>query len=108
MDSNNSSSPSREISADEMAFRPLIAVIGATGTGKSQLAVDLAKALNGEIINADAMQIYRGLDIITNKHPLAEREGIPHHLMDCISAKEEVHVGWFKERASDIVGFSEL
>lgn len=62
-------------------MRPIIAVVGATGTGKSHLAVELAKALNGEIVNADAMQMYQGLDIITNKHPIRQRGGIPHHLL---------------------------
>ncbi|PGH13183.1 tRNA dimethylallyltransferase [Polytolypa hystricis UAMH7299] len=64
-------------------MEPLIAVIGATGTGKSKLAVDLATRFNGEIINGDAMQMYRGLPIITNQIPINERNGIPHHLLSC-------------------------
>ncbi|EPS40663.1 hypothetical protein H072_5480 [Dactylellina haptotyla CBS 200.50] len=77
----------------QQALRPLITVIGATGTGKSKLAVDLALALNGEIINSDAMQMYRGLDVITNKHPLEERMGIPHHLMDFLNPEEAWKIG---------------
>ncbi|OJD26676.1 tRNA dimethylallyltransferase [Blastomyces percursus] len=67
----------------------LITVIGATGTGKSKLAVDLATRFNGEIINGDAMQMYRGLPIITNHIPTEERQGIPHHLLGCIGFDQE-------------------
>ncbi|KAF3231579.1 hypothetical protein TWF192_001022 [Orbilia oligospora] len=77
----------------QQVLRPLITVVGATGTGKSKLAVDLALALNGEIINSDAMQMYRGLDVITNKHPLEERMGIPHHLMDFLNPEEAWRIG---------------
>ncbi|MCJ1435157.1 hypothetical protein MMC27_004528 [Xylographa pallens] len=70
-------------------LKPLIAVVGATGTGKSQLAVFLAEKFNGEIINADALQLYKGLPIATNKIPLIERHDIPHHLLDCIGLHEE-------------------
>ncbi|KAJ9603381.1 tRNA dimethylallyltransferase, mitochondrial [Cladophialophora chaetospira] len=68
---------------------PLIMIIGATGTGKSKLAVDLATRFNGEIINCDAMQMYKGLPIITNKITEEERKGIPHHLLDFIDLKEK-------------------
>ncbi|OCT50542.1 tRNA dimethylallyltransferase, mitochondrial [Cladophialophora carrionii] len=68
---------------------PLIMVIGATGTGKSKLAVELATRFNGEIINCDAMQMYKGLPIITNKIPENERDGIPHHLLDFIDLREK-------------------
>ncbi|KAH6893025.1 IPP transferase-domain-containing protein [Thelonectria olida] len=64
---------------------PLVVVLGSTGTGKSELAVELATRLNGEIINADAMQLYNGLPIITNKITTAEQQGIPHHLLGHIS-----------------------
>ncbi|KAL7795319.1 IPP transferase domain-containing protein [Trichoderma ceciliae] len=60
---------------------PLLVVLGSTGTGKSELAVELAKRFKGEIINSDAMQLYDGLPIITNKISLEERHGIPHHLL---------------------------
>ncbi|KAJ6259731.1 tRNA dimethylallyltransferase [Drechslerella dactyloides] len=77
----------------QQALRPLITVIGATGTGKSKLAVDLAIALNGEIVNSDAMQMYRGMDVITNKHPIGERMGVPHHLMDFLNPEEAWKIG---------------
>ncbi|KAL4976176.1 IPP transferase-domain-containing protein [Aspergillus desertorum] len=69
-------------------MRPLVAVVGATGTGKSKLAVDIASRFNGEVINGDAMQMYRGLPIITNQIPVEERNGIPHHLISCIDLEE--------------------
>ncbi|KAL4871981.1 hypothetical protein BDV12DRAFT_162807 [Aspergillus spectabilis] len=70
-------------------MQSLVAVVGATGTGKSKLAVDIASRFNGEIINGDAMQMYRGLPIITNQIPVEERNGIPHHLISCIELEEE-------------------
>ncbi|KAM0340871.1 hypothetical protein ACHAPU_010287 [Fusarium lateritium] len=68
---------------------PLVVVLGSTGTGKSDLAVELATRLNGEIINADAMQLYHGLPIITNKITTEEQRGIPHHLLGHISLDEQ-------------------
>ncbi|KAI9762301.1 MAG: CCR4-NOT regulatory complex component [Chaenotheca gracillima] len=83
---------------------PLVAIVGATGTGKSQLAVDLAKRFNGEIINGDAMQMYAGLPIITNKIPESEREGVPHHLLGCVGLAEETwRVGIFIEKALGVI-----
>jgi tRNA dimethylallyltransferase len=60
----------------------VIAVVGATATGKSGLGVGLARALGGEVVNADSMQLYRGMDIGTAKEPEAARQGVPHHLLD--------------------------
>ena len=60
----------------------VVVVLGPTGVGKSALSLDLAEAMGGEIVNADSMQLYRGLDIGTAKLPVAERRGIPHHLLD--------------------------
>ncbi|KAF2203274.1 tRNA isopentenyltransferase [Delitschia confertaspora ATCC 74209] len=85
-------------------LKPLVAVIGATGTGKSELAVELARKYNGEIINGDAMQLYHGLPIITNKIPKDEMKGIPHHLLGCIGLEEETWtVGKFVERALGVI-----
>jgi tRNA dimethylallyltransferase len=60
----------------------VLAVVGPTAAGKSDLAVALARALGGEVVNADSMQLYRGMDVGTAKLPLAERGGVPHHLLD--------------------------
>ncbi|OBF15699.1 tRNA (adenosine(37)-N6)-dimethylallyltransferase MiaA [Mycobacterium sp. ACS4331] len=80
-------------------MRP-IAVIGPTGTGKSALALDLAESLGGEIVNADAMQQYRGMDIGTAKLPVAERRGIPHHQLDVLDVVETATVARYQEAAS--------
>ncbi|MDQ0645263.1 tRNA (adenosine(37)-N6)-dimethylallyltransferase MiaA [Microbacterium murale] len=82
----------------------LWAVVGATGTGKSDLGLDLAQALRrfgnqAEIVNADAMQLYRGMDIGTAKLPVAERRGIPHHLFDVRDVRDEAAVAWYQPLA---------
>lgn len=83
---------------------PLVVILGATGTGKSQLAIDLATRFNGEIINGDAMQMYDGLPIITNKITVTEQKGIPHHLLGFIALDEEPwRVGLFKKKAGQII-----
>ncbi|RBP67850.1 tRNA dimethylallyltransferase [Brevibacterium sanguinis] len=78
---------------------PIIVVVGATATGKSELALDLAEHLGGEIINTDSMQFYRGMDIGTAKLPLAERRGIDHHLIDILDVTEEANVQAFQAQA---------
>ncbi|KAI8331797.1 hypothetical protein EDC96DRAFT_427424, partial [Choanephora cucurbitarum] len=81
------------------AIRKIAAVVGSSGIGKSKLAVELCKALKGQVINADALQVYKGLDIITNKMPLSEREGIKHHLMDFLEPEEEYRITSFLKDA---------
>lgn len=78
---------------------PVIAVVGPTGSGKSDLAVHLALELDGEVINADAMQFYRGMDIGTAKITETERRGVPHHLLDILDVTEEASVSDFQRRA---------
>ena len=82
---------------------PLLAVVGATGTGKSELGLHLAERLGGEIINADAMQFYRGMDIGTAKLSVAEREGVPHHLLDVLDVVEEASVSDFQTQARALI-----
>lgn len=82
----------------------LVAIVGATGTGKSALSLDLAEALTAqgrpaEIVNADAMQLYRGMDIGTAKLSPEERRGIPHHLLDVLSPSEESSVADYQADA---------
>lgn len=87
------------------APRPrLWAVLGATGTGKSDLSLDLADEIaarggRAEIVNADAMQLYRGMDIGTAKVPVAERRGIPHHLFDVLDVTDEAAVARYQVEA---------
>jgi tRNA dimethylallyltransferase len=82
----------------------LVAIVGATGTGKSELSLDLAEALAAsgrpaEIVNADAMQLYRGMDIGTAKLPVDERRGIRHHLLDVLSVTDEASVARYQAQA---------
>jgi tRNA dimethylallyltransferase len=78
---------------------PIIAVVGPTATGKSDLALALAEALEGEVINADAMQFYRGMDIGTAKLRPEERRGIPHHQIDTLEVVEDASVARFQAAA---------
>ncbi len=80
---------------------PIVAVVGPTATGKSDLALDLAERLGGEIVNADAMQFYRGMDIGTAKLPVAERRGIAHHQLDVLDVTEEASVAGYQAAARD-------
>jgi tRNA dimethylallyltransferase len=86
-----------------VAQPPVIAVVGPTGSGKSDLAVNLALELDGEVINADAMQFYRGMDVGTAKVTQAERKGVPHHLLDILDVTEEASVSDFQQQARSIV-----
>jgi len=76
-----------------------VVICGATATGKSDLAVSLAKEIGAEIINADSMQLYRGMDIGTAKLSLDEREGIEHHLLDVLDVTEDATVAWYQDKA---------
>jgi tRNA dimethylallyltransferase len=82
---------------------PLIVICGATATGKSDLAIALAQKLGGEIINADSMQVYQGMDIGTAKVPLAERGGIAHHLLDIYPVNQDMTVARYQELAREKV-----
>ncbi|ORB68874.1 tRNA (adenosine(37)-N6)-dimethylallyltransferase MiaA [Mycolicibacterium tusciae] len=77
-----------------------IAIVGPTGTGKSELALAVAERLGGEIVNADAMQLYRGMDIGTAKLPVAERRGIPHHQLDVLEVTETASVARYQQAAA--------
>ncbi|RKR19681.1 tRNA (adenosine(37)-N6)-dimethylallyltransferase MiaA [Arthrobacter oryzae] len=90
-------------SAPEGDLPPVIAVVGPTGSGKSDLAVSLALALDGEVINADSMQFYRGMDIGTAKITDAERRGVPHHLLDILDVTEEASVSAFQQQARAVI-----
>src|SRR5262245_1458331 len=73
-----------------MSIRPLlVAILGPTATGKSALALTLAERYGGEIINCDSTAVYRGFDIGTDKLPMPERRGIPHHLIDIVDPTDE-------------------
>jgi tRNA dimethylallyltransferase len=88
--------PTHEATPDPI---PIVAVVGATAAGKTGLSLDLAERLGGEIVNTDAMQLYRGMDIGTAKLPVAERRGIPHHLLDILEVTEPATVAEFQALA---------
>ena len=77
----------------------LIVICGATATGKSDLAVTLAHQIDAEIINADSMQLYKGMDIGTAKITIEERKGVTHHLMDLLDVTQDANVAWYQENA---------
>jgi tRNA dimethylallyltransferase len=80
-----------------------IAVVGPTATGKSDLGVELALHLGGEVVNADAMQLYRGMDVGTAKLTEAQRRGVPHHLLDVLDITETASVAAYQRHARRIV-----
>ena len=76
-------------------------ILGATGTGKTKLSIDVCKAIGGEVVNIDKMQIYAGLDITTNKVNLNDQHGIPHHLIGMVSTiSDDLSVPWFRSIAT--------
>jgi tRNA dimethylallyltransferase len=81
----------------------LLVLAGATGTGKSELGITLAERLGGEVVNADAMQLYRGMDIGTAKTPPAERRGVPHHLLDVLHVTETASVAAYQQQARAVI-----
>ena len=80
-----------------------IIICGATATGKSDLAVALAKEIDAEIVNADSMQVYEGMDIGTAKLSLTERGGIPHQLLDALTVRQDSTVAWYQEAARTVI-----
>ncbi|HEY6748904.1 MAG TPA: tRNA (adenosine(37)-N6)-dimethylallyltransferase MiaA [Mycobacteriales bacterium] len=77
----------------------LVALVGPTATGKSALAVELARRIGGEVVNADSMQLYRGMDIGTAKPTAAERQGVPHHVLDLWEVTERANVADYQRAA---------
>lgn len=82
-----------------MSEKPVIVLAGPTAVGKTELSLELARAVRGEIVSADSMQVYRHMDIGSAKIPPEERQGIPHHLLDCCEPWEEFHVVRFQQEA---------
>ncbi|QYJ02745.1 tRNA (adenosine(37)-N6)-dimethylallyltransferase MiaA [Nocardioides panacisoli] len=94
--------------AERRAQPAVVAVVGPTASGKTGLSLDLAEALGGEVVNTDAMQVYRGMDVGTAKLPPAERRGIPHHLLDTHEVRDPATVaqfqGWARDAIAEIRG----
>jgi tRNA dimethylallyltransferase len=81
----------------------VIVICGATATGKSDIALDIAEHIGAEIINADSMQLYRGMDIGTAKLKVAERRNIAHHMLDVLDVTEDSTVAWYQEHARSAI-----
>ena len=81
----------------------LVVIAGATATGKSALSIELAQAIDAEIINADSMQVYHGMDIGTAKITLEERQGIPHHMLDVLEVNQDATVAWYQSAAREAI-----
>jgi tRNA dimethylallyltransferase len=88
---------------DPLPVVPVVAVVGPTAAGKTDLSLDLAEALGGEVVNTDSMQLYRGMDIGTAKLPAAERRGIVHHLLDVLDVTEPATVAEFQVWARAVI-----
>ncbi len=78
---------------------PLVAIVGPTAAGKSALALALAERLDGEIVNYDSVQLYRGFDVGSGKLAPAERHGIAHHLLDCLEPSQVFTAGDYRREA---------
>jgi tRNA dimethylallyltransferase len=91
------------VSSPTPAVLPVVAVVGPTAVGKSNLAVGLAQRLGGEVVNTDSMQLYRGLDVGTAKLGIDERDGVPHHLLDVLDVTEAASVAEFQQWARAVI-----
>ena len=86
-----------------MAPPRLVAIVGPTATGKSALGIALAHRFKGEVVSCDSTAVYRGFDIGTDKVPLAERQGIPHHMIDVADPQEEYSAARYAREASEVI-----
>ena len=86
-----------------MAWPPVVVIVGPTAAGKSEVAIEVARLLGGEIVNADAFQVYRGMDIGTAKVRPADRRGIAHHLLDILDVTQELSVAQYQEAGREVL-----
>jgi tRNA dimethylallyltransferase len=86
-----------------MARPRLVAIVGPTATGKSALGIALAHRFDGEVVSCDSTAVYRGFDIGTDKVPLAERQGVPHHMIDVADPREEYSAARYAREACDVI-----
>ncbi|RWR82515.1 tRNA dimethylallyltransferase 2 isoform X1 [Cinnamomum micranthum f. kanehirae] len=90
-------------SVEEKTKPKLVVIMGATGSGKSRLSIDISSFFPIEIINADSMQVYQGLDVLTNKVPIEDQKGVPHHLLGSVSANVDFTAKDFRDQAIPII-----
>ena len=88
---------------DPVAWPPVVVIVGPTAAGKSEVAIEVARLLGGEIVNADAFQVYRGMDIGTAKVRPADRRGIAHHLLDILDVTQELSVAQYQEAGREVL-----
>src|SRR5947209_4201513 len=89
--------------SSETSIAPLVAIVGPTASGKSALGIFLAQKLRGEVVACDSTQLYRGFDVGTAKPSLAERQGIPHHLIDVLDASQQATAGGYRDMALQVL-----
>ena len=95
--------PPAHIFMNSKILPPLIVILGPTAVGKSDMAVEIAKEFNGEVISADSRQVYTGLDIATGKITKKEMKGVPHHCLDIVNPKKSFSVADFKIKATEAI-----
>ena len=91
----------RRLSETQLTMKPVVVIVGPTAVGKSRVAVEVAKVFATEVLTADSRQVYRGMDVGTDKPPLEERQGIPHRLIDLIDPDELFNAGLYRRQAID-------
>jgi len=89
------------LSGRQMCCRPVVVIVGPTAVGKSRVAVEVAKVFETEILTADSRQVYRGMDVGTDKPVLEERQGVPHRLIDLVDPDESFNAGLYRRHAID-------
>lgn len=102
-DTNTAEAVDTVAAAGSAAALPGVAVVGPTAVGKSDLAVSLAELIGGEVVNADSMQLYVGMDIGTAKLTAEQRRGVPHHLLDVLPVREDANVAAYQKAARTVV-----
>ena len=91
------------LSDGQVRRKPLVVLLGPTAVGKSRVAIDVAKRLDTEILTADSRQVYRGMDVGTDKPSMAARQDIPHHLIDLVDPDERFNAGLFRRQATEVI-----
>ena len=91
------------LSDGQVRRKPLVVLLGPTAVGKSRVAIDVAKRLDTEILTADSRQVYRGMDVGTDKPSMTARQDIPHHLIDLVDPDERFNAGLFRRQATEVI-----
>ena len=91
------------LSDGQVRRKPLVVLLGPTAVGKSRVAIEVAKRLDTEILTADSRQVYRGMDVGTDKPSMAARQDIPHHLIDLVDPDERFNAGLFRRQATQLI-----